>query len=122
MKLLLDEHYSPEIAEQLRRRGHDVVAVQERDELRGAGDPELWDRVVAEARALVTENAADFMPLVRANIAAGGQFFGVIFSSSRSLPRSRATVGVFVTQLDSLLRERPADDALAGGVVWLSRG
>jgi len=122
VKLLLDEHYSPEIAEQLRRRGHDVVAVQERDDLRGAGDPELWDRAVAEARALVTENAADFMPLVRAAVAAGNQFFGVIFSSSRSLPRSRATVGVFVTQLAGLLSERPTDDALAGRVVWLSGG
>jgi Domain of unknown function (DUF5615) len=27
VKLLLDEHYSPEIARQLRTRGHDVVAV-----------------------------------------------------------------------------------------------
>ena len=38
MRLLLDEHLSPEIAASLRSRGHDVVAVSERGELRTAKD------------------------------------------------------------------------------------
>ncbi len=33
MRLLLDEHCSPEIARQLRTLGHDVVAVAERPDL-----------------------------------------------------------------------------------------
>jgi hypothetical protein len=120
VKLLLDEHYSPQIAEQLRRRGHDVVAVAERDDLRGATDRALWDRAAGEGRGLVTENVADVMPLVRAASAAGESFAGVVFTSSRSLPRSRQTIGTYVELLDRLLRERPADDALAGQVLWLS--
>jgi hypothetical protein len=120
VKLLLDEHYSPQIAEQLRRRGHDVVAVAERDDLRGATDRALWDRAAGEGRGLVTENVADVMPLVRAASAAGESFAGGVFTSSRSLPRSRQTIGTYVELLDRLLRERPADDALAGQVLWLS--
>jgi NAD(P)-dependent dehydrogenase (short-subunit alcohol dehydrogenase family) len=122
VKPLLDEHYSPQIAEQLRRRGHDVVAVAERDDLRGATDRQLWDRAAGEGRGLVTENAADVMPLVRTASAAAETFAGVVFTSSRSLPRSRQTIGTYVALLDRLLHERPADDALAGQVLWLSGG
>ena len=41
MKLLLDEHLSPDIAESLRDRGHDVVAVSERKEWIQLSDDEL---------------------------------------------------------------------------------
>lgn len=45
MRLLLNEHYRREIAQQLRARGHDVVAVDERDDLRGLTDAELLERL-----------------------------------------------------------------------------
>jgi predicted nuclease of predicted toxin-antitoxin system len=114
VKLLLDEHYSPQIAEQLRQRGHDVQSVKEREELRGLTDRALWERAVAEGRALVTENVADFMPLVREAFAAGEPFTGLVFTSPRSLPRSQRTIGVYVDALDRLLRN-PRD----GEVHWL---
>ena len=120
MKLLLDEHYSPKIAEELRNRGHDVDSVKERDELKGVGDRELWSRAAAEGRVLVTENVADFVPLVRETLAGGDPVVGVVFTSPRSLPRSRATIGTYVAQLDALLQQRSADVALPGGVHWLT--
>lgn len=120
MKLLLDEHYSPTIASELRERGHDVASVAERDDLRGLGDRELWGFASAEGRALMTENVADFMPLVREAAAQGERHFGVVFTSPRSLPRGPRTIGVYVDRLDSFLRNCPADDALADQVLWLS--
>ena len=119
VRLLLDEHYSPRIAKQLRKRGPDVVSVSERDDLRGLGDLELWNRASAERRAFVTENVADFMTLVRDAAAAGDSHFGVVFTSSSTFPRSGATVGLFVKALAALLRARPAEDRLAGQVHWL---
>lgn len=38
LRLLLDEHFSSEIARRLRKRGHDVIAVGEREGLRGRSD------------------------------------------------------------------------------------
>jgi hypothetical protein len=119
VRLLLDEHYSPKIAKQLRRRGHDVVSVGEHDDLRGLSDVELWNRASAERRALVTDDVADFMPLVRDAAAAGDSHSGVVFTSSSTFPRSAAAVGLFVKALAALLRGRPAEDALAGQVHWL---
>ena len=119
MRLLLDEHYSPKIAEQLRNRGHDVESVSERDDLRGLGDLELWNRASAEGRAFVTENVADFVRLVREAAAAGEPHFGVVFTSPATFARSAATVGLFVEALAALLGARPAEDALGGQVHWL---
>jgi hypothetical protein len=122
VRLLLDEHYSPKIADELRNRGHDVVSAAERDDLRGLSDVELLTRATAERRALVTENVSDFMPLVRAAVAAGERHFGIVFTSQRSLPRALGTVGLYVERLDEVLQARPADDALAHQVLWLRGG
>jgi hypothetical protein len=119
VRLLLDEHYSPKIAIELRKRGHDVVSVTERDDLRGLGDRELWSFASAEGRVLMTENVADFMPLVREAAAQAERHFGVVFTSPRSLPRGPRTIGVYIERLERFLRDRPADDALADQVQWL---
>ncbi len=42
MKLLLDEMFTEEIAIQLRRRGHDVAAVQGQETLLGYSDAALF--------------------------------------------------------------------------------
>jgi hypothetical protein len=119
VRLLLDEHYSPKIAVELRKRRHDVVSATERDDLRGLGDRELWNFASAEGRALMSENAADFMPLVREAAAEGARHSGVVFTSPRSLPRSLETIGVYVERLDGFLREHSALDALADKTHWL---
>jgi hypothetical protein len=119
VRLLLDEHYAPKIAAELRKRGHDVVSTTERDDLRGLGDRELWNLASAEGRALMTENVGDFMPLVREATAEGRRHSGIVFTSARSLPRGSHTIGLYVKRLGGVLRDRNADDALADQVHWL---
>lgn len=119
MRLCLDEHYSAHIARALRERGHEVSAVQERPELRGLGDRELLATLQTERSALLTENAADFMPIVHDLAARGEAHWGVVFRSPESMPRGRGTIGVFVEALDRLLNERPAEDGLLNQAWWL---
>jgi len=58
VKLLLDEMWPPIIAAELRRRGHEVIAVAERAELHGQPDEVVFAAAQAEGRTLLTENAA----------------------------------------------------------------
>lgn len=116
MKLLLDQHYSPKIAEQLRRLGHDVTSVEEQPGLRGLRDREIWGLAISEQRALVTEDVVHFSPIVQESARAAERHFGVVFTSPRSMPRGRRTIGLFVDRLDRFLE---TNDALADQVAWL---
>lgn len=63
MRLLLDEMWSHEIALQLRRRGHDVIAVTEPEHETHYGrldDDVVLERAQEDGRAVVTENVGDF--------------------------------------------------------------
>lgn len=111
--------YSPQIAIELRHRGHDVVAVVERPELVGRSDEELLVLMAKEGRAIVTNNVADFVPLVQAAATSGTRHGGVLFTSDRSLPRSRAGIGRYVAVLQTLLVAHPTDDAFASETRWL---
>lgn len=123
MKLLLDEHFSQLVARRLRdEHGHDVVAVTERPDLVGLSDEALFEVARAERRALVTENAADFMPLVRSATASGSPHAGLIVTSHRAFPRSKDSIGSLVVALDALLSSHLSDDSLVDRVTWLSSG
>lgn len=54
MKLLLDEMYSPSVAEVLRGRAVDTIAVTERDDLQGLSDTDLLQGAMLEGRVVVT--------------------------------------------------------------------
>jgi hypothetical protein len=118
----LDEHYSPLIAEQLRERGHDVVAVVERPDLTGRSDGELLSLMAAERRAILTENWGDFQRELQNAAAAGQTHYGVVFTSGRQLPRGKGTIGLYVDVLDDLLGRYEADDALLDSYRWLPDG
>lgn len=111
--------YAPAIAEQLRALGHDVVAVKERPELQNIDDPSLLREASVERRPILTENAADFVPILEAMLATGEPTTGFLLSSPRSMRRSRRTIGLFVRTLDTYLRAHPGDDELTDGVDWL---
>lgn len=120
MKLLLDEHYSPEIAARLRRDGHDVTAVSGDPELEGIGDESLLRQAAAQRRALLTNNVRDLASLAGAWAAGGEEHLGLIFTSDESLPRSRNTIGTYVEKLRELLDRNTGDDAFRGRVEWLA--
>jgi hypothetical protein len=119
VRLLLDEHFSPEIARQLRHRGHDVVAARERTELHGLSDRELLAVATAEGRAVVTENVVDFVELHRQSILGSDAHAGLVFTSPARFPRSRRGIGRLVNALETLLASSPETDALRGQAWWL---
>ena len=104
MKLLLDAMWAPEIAVQLRRRGHDVVAVTERPGLRGLPDALVFGTAQAEGRAVVTENVSDFRPLAAYQLHHHRTHHGLIFTSNRRFPRhDPRTAGRLIAALGELL-------------------
>jgi len=119
LRLLLDEQLSPKIAEQLRRRGHDVVAVTERGDLISLLDRPLVEQMLSEGRAIVTNDAADHTRLFAEMLESGRGHYGLLFTDDRSMPRTKAGIGLFVRVLDAVLSENPADDALRNQLFWL---
>jgi hypothetical protein len=97
VRLVLDEMFAPVIAKQLRERNHDVVAVADDPQLRAMTDPELLAWAHEHQRRIVTENVRDFRPLVVDDPAGPG----VLFTSSRTLPRDKRGVGRLVAALDA---------------------
>lgn len=119
MRLLLDEHLSPEIARQLRSRRHDVEAAVERPDLVSLPDHELFARMAAEQRAILTNNVPDYVKLFNAALGRGQEHYGLLLVDDRSMPRGRNTIGLFVRVLDELLQAHPAEDALRNQLRWL---
>lgn len=120
MKLLLDEHLSPEVARQLRDRGHDVVAVGERTDLRGRPDRVHFASLPDEQRAIATRDLADFRPLLAEALRRGSPTYGLVCVPAR-FPLNRDGIGRLVAALDALLRSHPEVDAAisVGGEIWL---
>ncbi len=118
MRLLLDEHFSPEIARQLRALGHDAIAVRELHG-RGLSDRDLLALATRQQRAIVTENVADFMELHRAASITQATHFGVVFTSSRQFPRTRRAIGRLVHALEALLNGHRSVDSLRDQTWWL---
>lgn len=111
-RLLLDEMFSPQIAQQLRQRGHDVLALVADPELRALADAEVYAWAAERGRRVVTENVKDVRVLV-----ADGYGAGVLFTSGRHFPRSKRSLGPLVDALDRWLAHaadgpRPLEDWL----------
>jgi Domain of unknown function (DUF5615) len=87
--LVLDEMFSPTIAEALRARSHRVVAVVARIDLRAMTDDNLYAWVSSQRIWLMTENVKDFRPIMLRALQASTPTAGLLFTSSRTFPRSR---------------------------------
>lgn len=114
MRLLLDEMISPRIARELRERGWDVDAVKRyRPDLEARPDREIIRRMAEEKRAVVTNSGViDFQPIHDRAVAAGEDHFGMIFTYDATMPRTRATIPLWVDTLEDFLRRHPNEDAL----------
>lgn len=116
--LLLDEHYSEEIAAALRELGHDVIAAVANPDIRGSGDPEVFQWAVESERRIVTENIKDFRPLLLQAAAAGAAAAPLLLVSPRWFPRGRGDrTAVIVSALHGWLTQpgidrRPAEEWL----------
>jgi hypothetical protein len=118
VKLLLDEMLSPDIAEQLRERGHDVQAVagSAHAEL---DDPEVMDLARSQQRAVVTNNVRDFRPLHTAAVQPGGAgHYGMVFMAG-NFRRTKADTGRIVKALETKLAANPGLEDLANAEDWL---
>lgn len=100
MRLLLDEMYGEQVAESLRERGHDATHVRQIG-LGGAPDAEVLARAAEEGRTLVTENAADFLPLLDLRQSAGLPMTPVLVA----LTTNRGTGGALHTKLAAAIDE-----------------
>ena len=106
LKLLLDTHHSPLIAQALGDDGHDVVAAATDPALARLEDDDLLQTATGQGRALVTENARDFDRIVRAWAARGDHHAGVVFTSPRRYHRGSAA---YPANLIAALRRFLAD-------------
>lgn len=107
VRLLLDEHISPDVAEQLRARGIDAVAVSDRSELRGRDDLDLLEAAAAENRAVVTRNLRDFLPLDTQWASQGRWHAGIVCVAYNNFPEDASFIGRLIEALDEWARSDP---------------
>jgi Domain of unknown function (DUF5615) len=117
--LLLDEMFSGAIAEHLRAKGHDVLAVVADPALIALPDEQILAHAASTGRALVTANIKDFIPLDARYRAASQAHAGLILVSSKTFPQDRSYTPAIVGALSALLDE--PTQLQAGQVTFLSR-
>jgi hypothetical protein len=109
--LLLDEMFPPGLAAALRDRDHHVLAIAERVDMRSMTDADVFAWVLAQPCWLLTENVKDFRPLLllalQAGTAATPERFGLLFTSSRTFPRSRANPAPLIDAVHQWLSAGP---------------
>jgi hypothetical protein len=117
--LLLDEMFSGAIAEQLRAKGHDVLAVVADLALVGLPDEQILALAATTGRALVTANIKDFVPLDTRYRAASQEHAGLILVSAKTFPQDRSYTAAITSALSALLGQ--SAPLQPGQVAFLSR-
>ncbi len=120
VKLLLDEMLSPDIAETLSARGHDVQAITGSSHER-LSDPDVMEVARSAQRAVVTNNVRDFRPLHHAAASPGGPgHYGIVFMPGGYRRRKADNVRI-ADGLEVILRRYPGVDDLRNGEAWMSQ-
>jgi hypothetical protein len=107
LKLLLDEHISPAVADGLRRRNRSLVvfcmATWEYGEFLGQSDAACLRRAASHGLTLATYDRRTIPPLLKAWAEEGRSHGGVIFVDEKSI--SPANAGSLIRALSRLARE-----------------
>jgi hypothetical protein len=117
--LLLDEMFSSAIADQLRAKGHDVIAVVAGPDLVGLPDDQILAHATDTGRALVTANVKDFMPIDARYRAANQTHAGLILVSTKTFPQDRNFTAAITSALSAIL-DQPGQ-IQSGQVLFLTR-
>ena len=120
MRLLLNEMWSPAIAEQLRTRGFDVVSACEpmwAGRYRSVEDDVVFARAQSDRRTVVTDNVEDYLPLHLELEARNEAHCGVVYALRPHFDRSQPelVIGRMVQALEAFLRDHLTDDPLGRG-------
>lgn len=111
LSFYMDENVSRLITEGLRRRGVDVLTVQE-DGLSGEPDPIVFDRATELQRVLFTQDD-DFLAEGSRRQVEGVSFSGVIYAHQRNV-----SVGKCVQDLEIIAKACPPEE-LSDRVTYL---
>lgn len=107
LKLLLDEHIAPDVAEGLRRKAKDVdiqsLAEWQEGKLLGADDRTCLEEAMAHGFTFVTYDRRTIPPLLKAWAEEGRSHGGVIFVDEKTI--SPADIGGLVRSLQELWRK-----------------
>ena len=112
LRYYFDENTPRAILVGLRRRGVDVVDVQE-DGLAGKSDPVVMARAAELGRVLVSQDR-DMLRHARSFQRDKRYFAGLVYASQK-----KVTIGLCVRELERIAAEGTADE-LEGNVVYLS--
>jgi hypothetical protein len=106
LRLLLDEHLSPEIAKGLRLKskslGVESLATWEGGRFLGLSDEAILKETAAQKRTLVTYDLRTIPPLLKTWIESGRDHAGVIFIDHKTIPSSN--FGALIRALQKLSR------------------
>ena len=92
MRLVLDEMWAPTISVELRKRGFDVIAINEQAHAAryaGITDDQVFARAQEDGRAVVTDNIADYEKARRGWESHGTVHNGVIYALDPPFNRHR---------------------------------
>ena len=107
LRLLLDEHISPDVARGLRRTGRKIavhaLAEWDNGSFLGQGDEAILREAAAQGLTLATYDRRTIPPLLKAWAEAGLKHGGVIFVDEKTI--SPADIGALVRALRELVHE-----------------
>lgn len=111
--------FSGTIAEHLRAKGHDVLAVVADPALVALPDEQILAHAASTGRALVTANIKDFIPLDARYRAASREHAGLILVSAKAFPQDRSYTAAVTSALSALLDQ--SAQRQSGQVTFLPR-
>ena len=118
MRLLLDAHFDPAVAQTLGERRHDVVSVLDLGpDLYQGSDAELLAFAGTERRAFVTRNIRDFVLLHAMWVGREQAHAGIVLVHAKTI--SEGDRGAEIRALENLLKLHPRPEDLADTLVWL---